>query len=1073
MAELVQIDYDHEIDYTITAENQVGAETDTGLRTVPTPGAEVYYVRKFGTDYNITEVTDIEDPVDANMTFTVKALDGTTLGARTGGGAFVAGSTVTAQGCYLEIEADGGDVTVLASITIDTDVDAGGLAFTCAAETIYDGNTLTLYLSDTGSTYYDSSYMYGGGRHTPAADTARKPFFHPYDCVLDGGWGNDDGIEIVDSQTYSFPYKASDGNWYYELPLSVTPCYLYSTDGQAPTIKGDIGASATREVSALFNNVTAVFFNENGTNTDTGATGYEDSWHDPYGTMANALTAAAGKGVSLVIYGGTGATVENNYITIGNTTLGAYTLELEYGYYCTLTGLSSNYISLNNASCNIYGFSLDTIIITTTANWGGDFKNCDCFSNPSIFFRINNTFSGNINNCVFRNNHIGISFLDGTNHSGTISNSLFYNNTTYGIESAILGIFTGSINNCLAYDNGNSGFYIRNDFRGTFENCLAWNNISYGIHTNLTAFTGTIRNCIVWNNGAYDLYRQGTQPTITESNYGTNAAAANDWTIGAGCITTDPKFCKIIYPYRLGISRDSGAYRTDTSSDDMGAHLRIIEINESDIEINGIEFDGNSQFNNAIYIADTADHTGTIIKWCSIHDFHGIQIDLYDNNTDLDAIISNNLIYNGGNGLALSYGGNTLEENCIYNNTIYGIWSDYTGQTFNHNVFFGNYYGLYLESNSGSIIIKNCIFHNNLNYGINSEVSLNTTYCCHADAVNSNVDISSSTNITENPLFVSEVSSSEDFHLKRTERDNIVESPCLDASDTTSFPDMGAYDEDASVGEESWKKFVLNYNPTNMNDEIATKGRINFDDIYGNVHLWGQDQHLILPFKWSDDFASDEEQYNMIRYFCGLIPTRQNGKTESQCEFRVKLLPTSYFGSGTGTIDASAKTLTDSGWYPNQKKGWHVTIKYTSGTATGNLVAASKTLVVTGLTATVDQYEGYYFPYNGYYYYIKSNIPTSGGETELVLSDPNDTLTADASGINWSICKMFKVESNTTTVLTLTDDDSELPDGSYDYYFDFIKSRVITNNFVGNQSGFKWDTWKTKSGYDITFTEVE
>ncbi|KKK75017.1 hypothetical protein LCGC14_2877960, partial [marine sediment metagenome] len=73
------------------------------------------------------------------------------VGAAGGGGTSNPGETlVTAQPCYLEIAASGGVVTVLASITITTDIDGGGLAFTCVAESFIDGNILTLYLSDTG-----------------------------------------------------------------------------------------------------------------------------------------------------------------------------------------------------------------------------------------------------------------------------------------------------------------------------------------------------------------------------------------------------------------------------------------------------------------------------------------------------------------------------------------------------------------------------------------------------------------------------------------------------------------------------------------------------------------------------------------------------------------------------------------------------------------------------------------------------------------------------------------------------------------------------------------------------------
>jgi hypothetical protein len=82
MPERIRVNYRHRINFLNSDTNIIGANTDTtGLRTVPTPGGDIAYVRKFGTDYLIKQVTDITDPVDVNMTFTVKAADGTTLGS--------------------------------------------------------------------------------------------------------------------------------------------------------------------------------------------------------------------------------------------------------------------------------------------------------------------------------------------------------------------------------------------------------------------------------------------------------------------------------------------------------------------------------------------------------------------------------------------------------------------------------------------------------------------------------------------------------------------------------------------------------------------------------------------------------------------------------------------------------------------------------------------------------------------------------------------------------------------------------------------------------------------------------
>ena len=154
----------------------------------------------------------------------------------------------------------------------------------------------------------------------------------------------------------------------------------------------------------------------------------------------------------------------------------------------------------------------------------------------------------------------------------------------------------------------------------------------------------------------------------------------------------------------------------------MGSHFRIIEINESTITINGFIIDGQSQYNNAIYILDTADHITTTLKWNSVYDFQGIAIDLFDDDVNTDVTISNCIVRDNGNGIKFVWGRNTVEECLIYNNSVFGIHADHTDQTFNHCIFYNNQYGIYFESNTSGISIRNSIFHLNSLYGIYSEV---------------------------------------------------------------------------------------------------------------------------------------------------------------------------------------------------------------------------------------------------------------------------------------------------------------------------------------------------------------
>jgi hypothetical protein len=1079
--EKVLVHYDKRKVFQNDPINTVGAGTTTNKRTIPVPGGTVYYVRKFGTPYLITDVTDIEDPVDANMTFRVYANDGTLMGSRTGGGAFVPGSSVSSQGCYMEIEADGGDVTVLNNILVDTNVDAGGLDFITAQEVIYDGNILTLYLSDTSSTYYDSAMTLGGGRHTPAAGggDSRLPYFHPYDAFADGAFVTTDGVEILDREVYSFPYKDAGGIWRYELPINVNAVFLYSTDGSNPRIKGIIGADTEREVSGLFNNETAVFFNENGTNTTTGATGYEDTWHDPYRTIANAITAAGNKGVSLVIYGGTGATVTDG-IFDETVSFGALTIEPEYGYTPKIyrTTAIAQLVTLSNAASIINGFIIDANNFANDAirasNHTASIHNNNIINAKLIGFNETGAPGTTLSNNIIYGCDWAIAATASNIATFTINRCFMYNNNL-GINGSAPGNnLTINIADCHIYDNVEYGIELNlagNNINGTIENNTIYNNSIYGIYCRgVGGVWGiTVQNNIVYNNTTYDLYKEDApaNPSVSWSNYSTSS----NWTDGGNNDTINaPGFCKNTFPYKFGLSADSNQYRSGNGGVDKGAELRIIEINNNAIEINGIQVDGNNQFNTGIYIADTANHTGLVIKWCDWYDFQGIGVDPYDDNTDTDCIISNNKIYDNGNGLKLNYGGNTIENNLIYNNLIFGIWSDRNGTLFNHNDFYLNKYGLYLESNSLVVTIKNSIFHKNTTNGIFSEVSIATTYSCHNDAVNSNVNITSTTNKqpATDPLFISEISGSEDFNIKTKEATDsdgnnfLINSPCKDSDEDGN--DIGAYQLTRAIESDTWKKYQFEYNPENLNLGLLSKGLRAINDALGIVELYAKSHKRILPFIWTNDRYSSKTQRLKLEYFSSIIPTPENELTKDQVNFRIHLRPTNFINTGSNaTIDATNKTLTDStkSWIENEAKGWHVSIKFNSGSATGSINSGTKILTVSPSPGwTADEWINYYVYYDGYYYLITDNAADT-----LTLADPNSTIVTAAS-IDWAIEKYFKIKKNNATVLTLIDSSGELVTGTYDYYIDFIEVKNQRSQFSYDQRP-RWAFTKefNKSGY--------
>ena len=1055
--EKIAIDYNHLTEYLITPQNQVGTDADHQIaypgkaskRTVPTPTGDIAYVRKFGTDYLIKQVTDITDPVDGNMTFTVKAADGTVLGSRVGGGAFSAGSTLaTAQACYMEISASGGAVTVLAAITIDTDIDVGGLAFTCAAESVADTTTLTLYLSDTGSTYYENLYRYGGARHTPALATIRKPYFDPTTAYAALNSAND-GVEILDSQTYEVD----------NLTLDRATTYLYSTSGQSPMFTNGVGSRITREIEHDGNNSDTTYVSKLTGNDSTGT----GTYHNPYKTIQVGIT---NKGTNSYL----NIMDSETYSETGVINIFDLTIEPLYGLTPTILSDSTTYMFEMKAVAGvstavISGLIIDGQNIPAYAIYGqqgavhiGSAKVLSCSITRA---KNRGVWMNTIQDLDFKNNYIynnaGIgAYIDDRDGIWNIENNVFaYNVTGLSLMDGDAATTFNVINN-IAHNNSNYGFTRSGALVATdFQQNTAFSNF-----IGISVTTQDVRNCISYYNTSDDLDLDGG--AVDTYTCASDAA-------GVGSVTSIPKFCdKNNAPFKLGISADSPCYRTGSDSDDMGARLRLITIAANNIEINGIKLNGQDFYHNGIAIVDTDNDTDAIIKWNSVYDFHGISIDLYDNDIDLDAIISNNIIQNSGNGLRLAYGGNTIEENIFFNNSIFAIWSDYTVNVFNHNVFFGNQYGIHLENNSSGITIKNCIFSQNSLYGIYSEVSIAITYCCIIEsAVNSNVNITATNNLTDNPLFVNTNDGEENFTLKRKARGNIVESFCINASDTSAFPDIGAYNELVTILEDSWKKYTAKYNPTNMNENSNQKNVKSTTDIFGNILSYMDDNKIQLPFEWASGSGSTKEQRLKIKHFQNLIPSTKNKLTEKECEFRVHLVPETFFGTGTGTIDTSLKTLTNTGagWVEQEKKGWHVSIKFKTGTG-ATVSASGKTLTKVGDFAS-ENWTGFYLFISGHYFYIKSNT-----DDVLTLSDPNGYLT-DKTAYAYTLVKYFKVDSNTETVLTLIDDDSELITGSKDYFFDFILSKVIPANFQPKQSYFDFLNDNNKNDYGITFQEVD
>lgn len=1071
MGEKIKIDYANNKSFTFDDQNAVGATTSTTLRTLETIAAQTYYVKKFGTDYAIGDITNAvvstprSDGGGVNKwrydfygwNGSAWVLMGSTQDAGGASGPYVDGSAFAASKIKIEITVISGVVTITDgdTIALTTDVDAPLTVNLSGEGNEYTFNaawgTLTLYLSESGSTYYDENYKYGGKRHTPVVGSQKYPFFHPKDCFADGGWGANDGITIMDSEHYQIK----------ETTITDAGIVVQSALGQTPTFVSPIGVSVYRDVLVDGNNDDTAYIAVTGSDV-TG----DGTYQKPYATHAHAIT---NRGTRISFNAMDSGEYDETIVLTG-----AWYLEPIYGQtpsFKELGGAVATFITVSSATVYISGYNfigqgvvqngiaanvpyngtLGNCYFENLTQFGfwhtspnvsnGETSYCD-YNNASLVFQVEDTSTSTITNNIVRN-------FSGTSPAGA----------TFRIRG---GTWTGSIKNNLVYDcTTKYGFHLRESFGAnfniTFENNVAY-NCNYGI---VAAKQGggsmTIQNNITWDNVTADLYKTNNAATATYTNYGTNSG----FTIGVGCITTDPDF--ISEPNdQFGINPESGAYHTGLNSHSMGIVQAPFNITANDVKFNGIIFDGLSEFIHAFVVSSTTNYTGLSVKWCDVKNYNGISIDLYDDNTDTDAIITNTYFFTNGQDVSLAYGGNTIHENIFSQAVRSGLWTNQTGNDIDHCVFYLSEYGIY---NASSVpVIKNSIFRKQSLFGVYSVTSISITYCCVPSGVSSNVDASDSSNFIDNPLFVDE--SGQDFHIKTTERGYSKNSPCKEAA--SDGKDVGAFDVDYDQESDDWKTFTIEHNPRNMDDLFNPKGVSDFESATGERDSWAKSHRVILPMEWSSDSATSETQYKTLRSFSYRIKSRLNNLTDDECKFRIYLLPSARYGSGTGTIDATAKTLTDStkSWIDYTRNEWWVAVVYE--TQSGCTVDASaKTVTKAGAGWTVDEWEDYYVIQNNNYFFVKSNTATV-----LTLSDTNDYLVNEAS-FGLYIVKLFHIDNNVGNVLTLTDSNCDLQDGNFQYWIHFILTKNVPNGFQGNQQVFDFEKWETKSSYSWTTESVK
>jgi hypothetical protein len=1071
MADKLSILYNKTVTYDQNLLQQVGTDKDytdltgeTPLRVPETHSeSNCLYVRKYGVPYEIKSVTDITDPVDTDMTFGVYALDGTLLGSRVGGGAFTAGTALTtAQACYLKITA-AADVDVLSSITIDTDIDVSGLAFTCETETVLSGKTLNLYLAENGDTYYDSDLKYGG-KQTAQDGSLLYPYDNPKTAyeALDGSLTTI--VTILDSETYIL---------HGELDMDIDSSVLQSAAGETPTIKRVIGATTGRKASQQYNNTTAIYFNENGNDSNAG------TWQEPFKTPAAAITA---RSTENIVYGGSGA--GNGTVTSSSFIITDFNLETDHEYYCTLNAIfqitgaciisgfilqyktsasrDTYVINIDDLSFNVYikycsythedYYAIASLLsghydpfIKITGDTGSDgylhmenISGKNCFTICSL--EQTNTINVSAKFCYFDNNE---DYFKST--SSSYCDTVYIANSYFG-EPAI-------------YANGAITFYMQSEGYFTMLNCYHSTNTAIDINdggsTNETIY---IKNCIFDSSRNIFLYNGAAAEGITNCVL-YNVSSITGFT-ETGTIDENPR----LYINYVGVNSlpgicfkysIPGAYKGGDDGQDCGCLWRIIKINEDNIKINGIIFDSFSQA-----IEQSGDFDGHEIKNNKFVSQTGYSVDIFSS-TDTDSNIINNIYKNTRCGIYLAQGGNDIIYSLFHTIGLISLAFDYNNIT-HHNTFFNCLVGVYVHANSTSAICQDSIFNGNTEFDIDSNtLTFNLTYSLYDGIIGDNV--TALLCYTSPPLFID--TSIDDFRLSSIANGQKINSPGLGKASDGS--DIGAYSGEYIITDYTFTKFQASIQPDAFSESIEAKGHVSLEDITGGLNNYAKAHKRIFTIGWSADMYSIEAQRKELEYIISQIPTAENNLPLDNDKLKLLFLPDSHIVESTGAISTSAKTITDSTatYKPNELKGfWADICRYHSDTY-GTADNYTSVISITGAAFTTNALEGYFLKYGGSYYYIKSNTSVT-----ITVSDPNEELPASLT--EWQIVKFFRIVRNTKTVLYLLDDETELFAGTYKYIIDFIEVKIQDPAFAYSQvMPFDYSREYDKTGYTLTVEE--
>ncbi|WP_456475477.1 NosD domain-containing protein [Candidatus Pyrohabitans sp.] len=510
--------------------------------------------------------------------------------------------------------------------------------------------------------------------------------------------------------------------------------------------------------------------------------------------------------------GGTyGVYVYNSSTALTNVTVkNLVVTDWFYGIY--YAGVQNGSIENNNASSNFNA----GIYLYFNSNYNTLINNTASNSGTGIYLYFNSNYNTLINNTA-SNNQDGIG-LSSSSNSNTLINNTVNSNTNRGIilsssNSTTLINNTVSLNAGVGIDlTSSSGNTIYNNFFNNTGNAGIGGDI-YSNAWNTTKQAGA--NIIGGPNlgGNFWAKPDGTGYSETCNDGNDDGICDSPNTLAAGNVDYLP-LTSIRGIHRCGVIVSPGVYRLAANIIDSSATEGCIEINSSDVVLDGKGYTlkrlepSTTQY--GVYVSGQTNVTVknlTVTGWSS----SGIGYVNSDNGTIANNNASNNLV----NGIFLDFSSsNTLTDNTANSNNQNGIYL-YNSSNYNNlinNTASNNLYGISLDFLSNyNTLVNNTVNSNNNGIYLSSLSSSNTVANNTASSNTQNgisLSSSGSNNLTGNTMknnqwdFYSTSSPSNtiigslftDTRVSFTYSGNIqVNSSSSPASDPSGYSNIGKY----------------------------------------------------------------------------------------------------------------------------------------------------------------------------------------------------------------------------------------------------------------------------------------